>query len=125
MRRVNLDHADFEPQNLLDVGQNILAVPGMKSTAGDEASGILLCVIGNPLIHASGKADDVRRDIVDENCPIHAGGVQVIQKGLGGSAKFQDLIEVVALFSHQLERIGTEHLKRRDMNVAIGDQVGG
>src|SRR5208282_803956 len=34
--RVNLDHADAEPQNLLDVGQNVLAVTGVQTAAGNQ-----------------------------------------------------------------------------------------
>src|SRR5208282_1709007 len=123
VRRMKFDHTDVEPQNLLNIGQNVLAVAGVQAAAGDQTPGVFLDVIGDPLIDRSGKADDFGRDVVDEHAAINARGIHVFQERLRRAAKFDDLLEIRPLSPDQLQSLRTEHIHRRNVDVAVGDHV--
>src|SRR5271165_3227664 len=52
MWRMDLDHANSEPQNLLHIGQDVRSMPRMQATAGKQSLRILLNVVCDELIHA-------------------------------------------------------------------------
>ena len=67
VRRMNLDHLDFQPQDLFHIGKDVVGLAGMQSTTGNKPLGIFFHVIGDILVHAGSEADDLRTDIVDEH----------------------------------------------------------
>src|SRR5579863_7060391 len=125
VRRVNLNHADLEPQKLLDVGQNVLAVTGMQAAARDQTPGVFLDVICDPLIDSGCKANDLGRNVVDEHAAIDSDGVHVFEERLGRPAELGDLLVIGPLAADQLQSVGMEHFHRRNVNVAVSDQVRG
>src|ERR1035438_2935090 len=122
VRGVNLNHADLQPQNLLHVRHDVVGVAGMEAAARDKPLGIFLCIVGNKLIDLGSKANYVGRKIVDESGAIHAGGVQIFEKGLGGFAVLLDLLKMRPLPPDQLQVGRLDHLHRMNMNVAVSDQ---
>ena len=48
---MDLDHANFQPQNLFDIGTDVTRLTGMNSAAGDQALRVSLHVVGDELIH--------------------------------------------------------------------------
>ena len=108
---------------MLDVGQNVLAVPRVQAAAGDQTLRVFSHVIGDPLIDFRGKADDFRRHIIDQHATINTNGIHVFEEQLGRTAELKELLEVGALASEQFHRLRTEHIHRRDVDVAVGDQV--
>ena len=119
---MNLDHPDAQPQNLLHVRHYVGRMPRMQTPAGDQPLRICLNIIGHELIHAMGKANHLRGNIVDEHRSVDAANVKVVQEYLGRTAKFNNLIEVRPLLFHQLQRLGLEHLDGLDVYVAVGNQ---
>src|SRR2546421_10224702 len=77
MRRMNLNHANFQPQDLFDVRRNVRRVAGVQSSTGNEAGGIFFGVIAYELIHASSEPDHLGSHVVDEHSPIHPGGIEI------------------------------------------------
>ena len=100
MRRMNLDHPDAEPQDLLHVRQYVGCMPRMQTPAGDQPLRICLNIIGHELIHAVGKANHFRSHIVDQHRSVDAANVKVVQEYPGRTAKFNNLIEVRPLPFH-------------------------
>ena len=125
MGRVDLDHANVKAQDLLDIGENILALSGMQAATRDQTFRIFLDVIGDPLIDGIAETDDFRRNVVDEHATIDAHNIHVLEKCLGRAAVLGDLFEILPLAPHQLHGVRAEHLDRSDMDVAVGDQVNG
>ena len=115
--------AEPKAQKMLDVDQNVLTVPRMQAAARDQTHGIFFDVIGDPLIDSSREANDFRRHVVDEDAAIDADLVHVLEEGFGRATEFGDLLVVGPLAPHQLQSVGMEHFYRRDMDVAVGDQV--
>ena len=50
MRRVDLDHANAEAKDVLDIRHDVGGVPRMQAATGDQAFGIVLRVVGDELI---------------------------------------------------------------------------
>src|SRR5580698_5601791 len=121
MRRMNLDHAQAEAKNLLDIGHDVGSVPRVQTSAGEQAFGIVLRVIGDELIDGGGEADHLRRNIIDEHGAVDSAAVEVLQKRLRGAAIVGDLIEVVPLCRDQCERLRLEEFYGLDMDMTVGD----
>ena len=99
-----------------------MRVPRMQASAGKQAFGIFLHVIGDELVHSVGEADHFRGHVVNQHGAIDAARIHVLEKRFWGAAEFGDLVEVGALGFHQRERVGFEHLDGLNVDVAVGDQ---
>ena len=83
VRRVDLDHLNAEPQDLLHIGENVGSVPRMQAAAGKQARRIFLHIVGDELIHAAGEADHFRGNVVDEHGAIDAARVEKLEERFG------------------------------------------
>src|ERR1700747_541944 len=106
---MNLDHADLEPQNLLDIRKNIGRMPWMQTATRDQAPGILFNIASNELVHLGGEANPLRRYIVDQYCAVHSCCIQVVEKRLWRATKLGDLLKVLAAFFDQFQGGAVEH----------------
>jgi hypothetical protein len=61
VRGMDLDHAQAEANDLLDVGHHILGVLGMQAATGDEPLGIGAGILGRDLVHPGRIAGDLGR----------------------------------------------------------------
>src|SRR5258708_7037421 len=120
---MDLDHANLEPQNLLNVGLDVRAVARMQAAAGNQAGRVFFNVVRDVLVDRGSKPNHVGRDVVDEHRPVHARGVQMLKKRLRRTAEFKNLLEIGPLCAHQLQSMGMEHLYWSNVNVAVSDQV--
>src|SRR5437660_6721505 len=121
MRRMNLDHAKAEAQNVLDIRHDVGGVPRMQAAAGDQALGIVLRVVGDELIDGGSKAHHLRGNVVDQSSAVNAATVQIFKEGFGRAAILGDLIEVGALALHQFKGMRLDEFERLDVEVAVGD----
>ena len=87
--------------------------------------GILLGVVGDELVHTRGEADDFGSDVVDQNGAINSCSIKMLEECFRRATEFGNLIEVGALFLHQLESLWLEHLEGLNMDVAVGNHVVG
>src|SRR5271165_3951476 len=95
----------------------------MHAAARNQPLRISLHVIRDPFVHLGRKANDFRRNVVDQHSTSDADLVQMLQKRRRRLAEALDLVEVLARLLHQRERLGLEELHRRDVNVAVGDHL--
>ena len=121
MGRMDFDHADLQPQDLLDVRHDVGRVPGMKSATGDQAAGIGFGVIGHPLVDFRTEANHFRRDVIDQDGAPNPGRIQILQKRLGRLTELDDLVEVGPLVFYERQRLRLEHLQRLNVDVAVRD----
>ena len=80
MRRVDLDEADTEAYQFVHVALDILRVPRVKRTAGQQPPGSRLAVIGDPRINFGSEAHHLGRDVVDEHGTVDACLIQVLKE---------------------------------------------
>src|SRR5438067_3888494 len=97
-------------------------MPRMQATARNQPRRILFDVLGYELIHTGGEPNHFRRYVVDQHGAIHAGIVEMLEKGTWRAAELGDLLEVSSLVLHQFQRMRLEHLHGLDVNVAVSDQ---
>ncbi len=95
---MNLDQLDPQPHDLLHVGQHIRRVPRMHAAARNQPLRICLHIVRDPLVDLRRKADDFRRNVIDQHRAIDADLVHVLEKRLRGSAVPLDLLKVLARF---------------------------
>src|ERR1700730_14885757 len=122
MRRVNLDHAEAEAQDVLDVRHNVGGVPRMQAATGDQSLGIVLRVVGDELIDRGRKPEHLRRNVVDQCGTVNAATVQILEEGLGRAAIFVNLIEIGALALDQFQRMRLDEFNRLDVDMAVSNQ---
>jgi uncharacterized Zn finger protein len=96
----------------------------VKPSAGNQALGICLHVIGNELIHAGGESDHIGRDVVDEDSTIDTSLVQVVEEGRWRATELKDSRKVWSALFHELKSIWPEHVKRLDVNMTVSNQAG-
>src|SRR6185369_13772657 len=97
MRRMDLDHTYFQPQNLLDVRHDVGGVPGMKASTRNQTSRLSPGVVGNPLVDLGAKANYFRCDVIDQHRPADAACIKIFQESLRRVTEFRDLIEIRTL----------------------------
>jgi hypothetical protein len=122
VRRMNFDHADPKPQQLLDIGKYVVRVSRVETPARHQALGIFFRIVGDKLVDLSGEPDDLGSHVVDEDGSVNSALVEVLQKSFGRAAEFGDLIEVATLLLHQLQRVRLEKFQGLNVNVAVGNQ---
>jgi len=123
VRGMDLDHANLEPQNLVNVGLDVGAVPRVQAAAGNQAVWVFLSVVRDELVDRASKANHLGRDVINEHCPVHARGVQMLEKRFWRTAEFKNLLEIGPLCAHQFQSMGMEHLYWSNVNVAVSDQA--
>src|SRR5579862_1877273 len=96
-------------------------MPRMQAAARQQTAGVFFYIIGDELVYAAGKTDDLWSDIIDEHGTINAARVQEFEKSFGRAAEFLDLLEIRALLFHQFQGMGLEHFHRLDVDVAVSD----
>ena len=83
VRRMNLDHADPQPQNLLHISEDIRGMPRMQAAAREQPLWIFLHIICDELVYPAGEADHLRSHVVDEHGAVDAAGIKIFRKALG------------------------------------------
>ncbi len=78
-------------------------------------------IVRHPLIDSGAESNYFRCNVVDQDRPIDASRVQILQEGCRRLAEVSNLIKVGLLLFQQRQRLGLEHLQRLDVNMAVGD----
>jgi hypothetical protein len=122
MWRVNFDHTDPKPQDVLDIRHDVGGVAWVQASTRDQPLGIILRIVRDESIDGGRQADHVGRHVVDQRSPIDSITVEIFQKRPGRAAVLSDLIKVSAFALDQCERFRLEHLDGLDVNVAVSNQ---
>src|SRR5690242_6025738 len=91
VRGVNFDHADPQPQDVFHIGTHVLTVARMDASAWNQPLWILFNVVGDELIDLGVEANHLGSNVVDENGSIDSDLVEMIQKLVRRTAKFNYL----------------------------------
>lgn len=122
VRRMDLDEANAEPNQIIHLRLHVERVPGMHAAAGDQAPGIFLAIVGYPLVHLMAEAHGFRRYIINEHGAVNADGVQILEQGLGRPAVLQDVLIMASGLLHYFKRPSLEHIDGLNVDVAVGDE---
>src|ERR1700728_4581259 len=96
-------------------------MPRVQAAAREQPLWIFPNIIRDELIDAIGKADYLRRNVVDERRAVDAASVQMFQKCFRRATELGNLREVRPLLFHEFQRLGLKHLQRRELDVAVCD----
>src|SRR5262249_46020760 len=118
---MHLDHAYSEAHDLLHVMLRVIRVPRMHTTARDQPLRILFAIFGDELVDLWSESHQLRSNIVNQYSAVDANFIEMLEEGLWRAGKLDDLWPVCPLLLHGLQCSRFEHLKRLDVDVAIGD----
>jgi hypothetical protein len=123
--RVDFYGADAEFGDAIDFGAGVGDGAGVDAAEGDEAEGIDLGEVGDPVVDGGGEADDVGGDVVDEAGAFGVDGVEVFKEELWVVAETFDFFEVGAAAGDEFEWSGFHHFVGHDVDVEVDDLGGG
>src|SRR5205085_6717860 len=102
MRRMHLDRANAELGKSVDFGAGIGNGSREYTAKRDEPVRRRAAVFGTPVVHLRSKANNCRRDVVDESRAFYAKRVQECQEGFGVGAVAFHVRVVIAPLLYQL-----------------------
>src|SRR5580704_7655758 len=113
--------ADAEFGDAVDFGAGVGDGAGVDAAECDEAEGIDLGEVGDPIVDGGGEADDFGRDVVDEAGAFGVDGVEIFEEGGWVVAEMFDLLEVSAAAGDEFEWGGVHHFVGHDVDVEVDD----
>src|SRR5580658_4850871 len=120
---MNFYSPDAKLGQAVDFSAGVGDAAGVNASESDEAIGVGLAVVGDPVVNNGRETDDFGRDVIDQAGALDVDGIEISQEIFGMVAVAFDFVEVRAAAGDELESVGLHHVVRDDVNVNVDDRL--